>query len=1038
MLGAADFWRINAEEAKDGESATGSSFNDSSYTHGDTSSVGAAVNTPASRIASAKRTSHAEPTSPTNSSVNTPIAPRRPAPSEAQVDTHDSSSDIAQSESPMVTPQVLGRTSHAASFWKKNLAKDSDSESMSSFNDTATSEAGESQATRDPRELSVFQDMHEASRDDREGQSAPSEYSEAAESVGAPDESSSISEIAPEVPATAVRTQPKSTSTRVTASMQTEPPTLPPSGPSIPSLPTEATTETTTGPSIASTIPSSTSIPLVSSLTAGRRERRPLDSPLRATAKKSSVLMARSTHAAQFWKQNMDESKEWDSESVSSFGDAGTSEADAESVGRARFLRPSTAPTDTSTASDAGVPSEMSVDEYSDTPLPATTTRTRAPAATTAKATSSTAGSMPPPRIPPRRALSPMVAKKSDGLLSRTSHAAEFWKNKMDEDDIDESSFSDTSSIASFLSRPAPTGSYSAVTTPMAKRTRARAPDTPYSGTGRSESSDDLADSLSNKLKLSRPPASDLEEIFSDDDELEKSIEESILNRSYNRLPSASPARPAASARRPAASDAGLSILDRVLKRTAAIGIASVEQLRTALETDRSWNAGDESFASSAQWSSQGSVFSDLTSTSEAAPNTPASAARQRQAGPRIPMVSGGTIDRRYDPNQSSGSGRASDFSTVGTDASLAISFSDPLTPSTQRSKGTTEDDDGVLKWKKRTRSGTSSQGTSEDGEGPDAKRRAMEVLDTPSKSVRFDDSTHGEGTFIDDPYRWNYDDGGDYDDPEGRLDLDAPLITPDTSAVQPSMFRTPSTIPRTPNSILKRNLRTPTNQPTNTHGNGYGPRPSGKPFVFEEIITPVNNGGRRLRKRLPPIDRSRKETYVYGYRGDSQMQTVVGVIRNVSDPNAEKQPYRRPISEDHQLAVDAPMRSLMNSMDPVGDVQQRTIILPAPEFSAVDGEDDSSQLGEAFGGVTGWVRLAHGAQQEFVADPDQSKIFFVCRGIVALQMNGTISRIPQFGCFIVPPNNQFKLFHASLSTLHTVLSFVALPGDHEPSGAEE
>lgn len=1082
MLGAADFWRKNAEEAKDAESATGSSFNDSSFTQGDATSVGAGLNTPHSRRSSVARTAPAEPESPIDTSVNTPVASQSAAPSEAQVEVQDSTSDIAQSESPLVTPQVLGRTSHAASFWKKSLqqAKDSDSESVSSFNDTATSEAGESQATRDPRELSVFQDTQDASRsrDDRfeasaSGRSAAqSDFSSEAivESVSMPDDSSSAvsAEVPPPSstttrpftpskppnPPTSVRpaelslypqprSQPSSTVAKATSS--TAPTTAVDASSLVPSLPPGAApsiaTETTTVPSIATTEPTSSSMVLP---TAGGSQRRALETP----RKQSAALAGRSTHAAQFWRKNLDGSKDFDSDSVSSFSDAGTSEADAESVGRGRLSRPSMALTEASSASDVAAPSEASAEEHSDAPLPAAASRPRPPIAIGA---SSTVGAMPPPIAPPRRApLSPIIAKKSESLLARTSHAAEFWKTTMDDEEgYENSSFSDASSVVSSLSRPGQVSARSVLSTPTGKRARPRtgAPDTPFSGVGRSEASDELSDSFYERAKLTRPPAADLQEIFSDDDELEKSIEESILNRSYSsRPPSAAPSPSASPARRHLPSprrppDTGLSVLDRVLKRTAAIGIATAEQLRIALETDRSWTAGDESFSSSAPWSSQGSVFSDLTSTSEAA-----SAARQaRQAGGRIPAISGGTIDRRYDPNQSSGSGKASDFSTVGSNSSLAISFSDPLTPSTQRSKqavesnGEVEDeDDGVLKWKKRTRSGTASQGSSEDGEGPDAKRRAMQGLDTPSKSVRFDDSTYGRN-IIDDPYRWNYDDGGGYDDdvPEGLPGLDPQLITPDTSNLQASIFKTPSTIPRTPSSILKKGQHTPANQPTNTYGNGYGPRASGKPFVFEELITPVNNGGRRLRKRLPPIDRSRQETYVYGYRGDSQMQTVVGVIRNVSDPHAEKQPYRRPKSEDHQIAVEAPMRSLMNSKDVLGAIQERTIVLPAPEFSAVDGEDDSTQLGEAFGGVTGWVRLAHGAYQEFVADPDQSKIFFVSRGIVALQMNDTISRIPQFGCFIIPPNNQFKLYHASLSTLHTVLSFVALSGDHEPSAID-
>lgn len=1012
---AADFWKMNMDAEKDPDSESFSSFNDSNSlnpTQEDASSANASVFTPASRITALRRTLTDEDSSSVGESVETPTYDKSAVAADTEaLESHETSSEAIASDAPPSTPQPAARTSHALDFWKKSLAqtKDAESDTASSFNDTAPLDVAQEPSRRELLVEEPVRSTPEApsGAQDASKQSAPSEASDAGESDLAGDSSSQMDVTSQSVPETAAIA--KSTSA------------------SAPKVVSSAKTSS-----------------------AASAPKRAPSSPL--VAKRSSALVGRTSHAAQFWKRNMEEPRESESESVSSFADTTPSEPGD--------VAPSNPAPSSRTRAPIALTSVGDDDSSSETPL-----SVAAPSSTSASARAPTS-SMPPPRLPERRLMSPLIAKKSEGLAARTSHAAEFWKRNMDDDEAGSdvrsvSSFDDSSihwgDASSVASRPT-RGIVSAGSTPMASnRMRSRfPPGTTQSALNRSGVSEDLSDSLSERLRLKRPSSADIDSVFSDDDELDKSIEESIVNRSYSRLPPPASPRAPRPPRNPASSrpESELSVLDRVLKRTAAIGIASVEQLRTALETDRHWVESDESFASSGQWgSTHDSVFSDMTSVSSsgAPQGTPGPASRRADQQFRRPTsgLSAGYAPLVVDKSTES-AGRASDFTSFGGADSLAISFSDPLTPSShhtgRRTSAEESDDELKLTWKKRTRSGTASASGSVSGDETDPKRRTPMVPDTPSKSVRFVDedpsqSHNGSFRFADDPNRWNYFDTGvgDMDEPEGAPDA---FNTPNTSAhlrtMDDSIFKTPASIPRTPTSILKKGLATPVGQPTATYGNGYGPRPSGKPFVFEELITPVNNGGRRLRKRLPPIDRSRNERYVYGYRGDSQMQTVVGVIRNVSDPNAEKQPYRRPVSQDHQSAIEAPMKSLMTSKDTEGAMQDRTIVLTAPEFSAVDGYDDSSQLGEAFGGVTGWVRLAHGAQQEFIADPDQSKVFFVCRGIVALQMNDTIARIPQFGCFIVPPGNQFKLLHASLSTLHTVLSFVALPGDHEPSTTNE
>lgn len=1123
LMGAAAFWTANKEGEKDPDSESVSSFNDSqslNLTQGDASSAAASVYTPMSRASTAKRTAQGEDWSSTNTSFNTP-GPKSPvakltAPVSEEESSQEEATATLPTKSPLPTAKSTAKASHAADFWSKSMqpTRDSDSESVSSFADTVGSEAGESQPLRDARDVrvevrgSLNTGQEEANRGvaDKESDNVTTmdvddgkpvaDARKSGANGGKTDNSEATSKAAvgsTEAPIKAARRGGADSKTSTTQREQRER--------------QEPRTRHETTESAASTLDSQepSSEPRVVP-----PARTVPSSPL--VAKKSASLVGRSSHAAKFWNTTMDDASE--GESLSSFNDTAPSEGDAESVGEPVREVLDAAREPSSSAAQVGAKASSSAS----TAPTARRDRTAKSSGNTAAAKRTAVDEEDDElektierefAIPkaPRDISSPLVAKRSAALMSRSSHAAQFWKDSMVDGDGAESvsSFADTEGSlngtvgedgVSRLPRPSATGD----ATPLTSKSRSRIPGTPRSGGVRETDLSMSEGSRSASLNLERPPMDDEDDagldIFSTDEE-----EEEILNASMTSAYSVSrraaaaasgagsvPSSPmpkrsaltkvATAGGKSTAAVAERSVLDRVLNRGAAgqRGAASLEQLKTSLETGKAWVGGDDSFASTSQWSSAGSVFSDLTSTSE---EQRRATAAQNQAGtprrrPALIFANASTTSApRSDTDKSFASvpSQPSDASAE----SLAISFSDTLaTPASQRARsakssaavGTPsstadagsaangESDDDTLKWKKRTRSGsrTSSvavsvaEGDDEEQFEPDAKRPAPPG--TPSgrseKRVGFEDEAH-------DPYRWNYDTTGAADYEAG--DFVSPAMLVDTSSagggggsVGPiGGFATPNTsqfgrsgedsIFKTPTSILKnKGAVTPMDQPTNEHGNGYGPRPSGKPYVFEEIITPVNAANqRRLRKRLPPIDRSKNERYVYGYRGNSQMQTVVGVIRNVGETQAEK-PYRRPINPDHQAAVDAPIRSTMPAKDISGAERDRVIVLPAPDFSSVDGQDNSSQIGEAFGGVTGWVRLAHGALQEFVADPDQSKIFFVCRGIIAVEIDGNLSRIPQFGCFIIPPGNQFKLIHASLSTLPTVLSFVALPGDHEPT----
>lgn len=208
--------------------------------------------------------------------------------------------------------------------------------------------------------------------------------------------------------------------------------------------------------------------------------------------------------------------------------------------------------------------------------------------------------------------------------------------------------------------------------------------------------------------------------------------------------------------------------------------------------------------------------------------------------------------------------------------------------------------------------------------------------------------------------------------------------------------------------------------------------------YVFEELKTPTMNG-RKLRKRIPRLDHYRNERVVYGFRdATSQLPSVIGIVRNTAMDvtSAGMPPQKR---QKQREVDDVPMHEVLDVFDhETNSVVPRVVSIPKPSFKPLVEEDNSSLISEAFGGVTGWIKLAYNAEQKFDEDPDQSKVFFVAKGEVLLTIANTTTRIPQFGTFVVPPNNEFIISHAKTNKMPILISFVALAGTQVPSAEAE
>jgi hypothetical protein len=264
--------------------------------------------------------------------------------------------------------------------------------------------------------------------------------------------------------------------------------------------------------------------------------------------------------------------------------------------------------------------------------------------------------------------------------------------------------------------------------------------------------------------------------------------------------------------------------------------------------------------------------------------------------------------------------------------------------------------------------------------------------------------------------------------------------------------------------------------------------------YVFEEVKTPRVEG-KAVRKRIPRLDHHRNERIVYGLSPSSSMPSILGVIKNYSEEEEGKRKYLEPdivpmipkmavltvLPKDGDGADGAAAEGDDSSSEPTP--VNRTITIPQPEYSPIGGNsgrkrkrggqgevledplfDGSAEMemeeleesggvvvggggvssaatrppraeiAEAFGCVSGWLRIARNSEQYFNADPVQSKLFFVARGHVILTIGEQSTRLPPLGCFVVPPHNEFTLAHGSASNQHAYLSFIALPGDQFPT----
>lgn len=222
---------------------------------------------------------------------------------------------------------------------------------------------------------------------------------------------------------------------------------------------------------------------------------------------------------------------------------------------------------------------------------------------------------------------------------------------------------------------------------------------------------------------------------------------------------------------------------------------------------------------------------------------------------------------------------------------------------------------------------------------------------------------------------------------------------------------------------------------PTAVPSQPRGRVPPGPQYVFEELKSP-NLNGRKLRKRVKPLDFYRNEKLVYGYRDtSSKLPSILGVIRNVGeDVTSAGMPVQKRFKrgdDEEEIEASATMQVYDEfEAEPV----ERVIAIPTPSFKPIVDGEPSTLISDAFGCVTGWIKLAYGAEQVFNPDPDQTKVFFMAKGQAILSIGNQQTKIPQFGSFMVPPNNAFSLRHSKNQKVPCLLSFVALSGDQRPS----
>src|SRR5690606_17331274 len=155
----------------------------------------------------------------------------------------------------------------------------------------------------------------------------------------------------------------------------------------------------------------------------------------------------------------------------------------------------------------------------------------------------------------------------------------------------------------------------------------------------------------------------------------------------------------------------------------------------------------------------------------------------------------------------------------------------------------------------------------------------------------------------------------------------------------------------------------------------------AGPQYVFEELKTPLVNG-KKLRKRIRPLDYARNERVVYGYRDpESKLPSGVGVIKNVGEDVAPPAKKSKHVEQSEKERVE--IHDTMTVNNESGEKAPRVLAIPRPRFKPIVEGNESTMISEAFGELTGWIKISAGADQQFNADPDQSKVFFVAKGDV-------------------------------------------------------
>ncbi|XP_049850485.1 uncharacterized protein LOC126322692 [Schistocerca gregaria] len=221
-----------------------------------------------------------------------------------------------------------------------------------------------------------------------------------------------------------------------------------------------------------------------------------------------------------------------------------------------------------------------------------------------------------------------------------------------------------------------------------------------------------------------------------------------------------------------------------------------------------------------------------------------------------------------------------------------------------------------------------------------------------------------------------------------------------------------------------------------------FGPSSSNRDtaaYVYEQLKTPRDRWGRPKRNRLPPLEFWRNERVVYGHRKGELIPSLIGVIRNTSIPTPLRPSRRRrlptpPIEAAMGDHGDTQYGTISAAPGEGGREEKRVVAIKTPTWKTISIGNPKALIADSFGGVTGWIKLLSGSRQEFGADPRQSKVFFVQKGQLSVQIDKKVIHVSSGGTVLVPPNYSFTLTNISKGYVPCILAFIAYPGDMLPS----